>query len=154
MKPFLATLLFMLATLAHAEPAKFVYTVIWVKDVRASVKFYSEVFALKTKTIQEMPGFTWAELDTGSTTLGLSSLSETKLLFPGGVTPNDPARPPSVIQVSFAVADVQAAYDRGLKAGARGLAAPKKQPWGQTIARLRDPDGVLISIVDQPPAAK
>ncbi|WP_244142078.1 glyoxalase/bleomycin resistance/dioxygenase family protein [aff. Roholtiella sp. LEGE 12411] len=39
------------------------------------------------------------------------------------------------------------AYIRAIGAGAKGLDAPKKQPWGQTVARICDLNGVLVSLV-------
>ncbi len=36
---------------------------------------------------------------------------------------------------------------KALGAGAKPLDAPKRQPGGQTIARVRDINGVLVSLV-------
>ena len=54
-----------------------------------------------------------------------------------------------LIQISFITLDVATAYMRALGAGAKTLDAPKRQPWGQTIARVRDINGVLVSLVSE-----
>jgi uncharacterized glyoxalase superfamily protein PhnB len=50
------------------------------------------------------------------------------------------------MEIGFTVADVQAAYDRAIAAGARALAAPATKPWGQTVAYVRCPDGTLVEL--------
>ncbi|WP_392531910.1 VOC family protein [Nostoc sp. C117] len=126
---------------------KFGYTVIWVDDVVKTVEFYEKAFGLVRRTIQDMGQFTWAEIETGSTTLAFSSTSEAQKLFPGGFHPNHPTQSPSLIQISFITPDVGSAYMRAIGAGAKALNAPIAQPWGQTIARVRDLNGVLVSLV-------
>ena len=126
---------------------KFGYTIIWVDDVEKTVEFYEKAFGLKRRTLQDMGHFTWAEMETGDTTLAFSSTSEAQTLFPHGFQPHDSAQPPALTQISFVTPDVATAYVRSIVAGAKGLHEPKKQPWGQTIARVRDPNGVLISLV-------
>ena len=39
-----------------------------------------------------------------------------------------------------------AAYARAVEAGAAPLAEPAVKPWGQTVAYVRDPDGVLVEL--------
>ena len=66
--------------------------------------------------------------------------------LPGGFQPADPLRPPSASEVGLATANVPAAFERAIRAGAVSVAAPKVKPWGQTVAYLRDPDGHLIEL--------
>ncbi len=126
---------------------KFGYTIIWVDDVVKTIEFYEKAFGFVRRTLRDMGHFTWAEIETGETTLAFSSTSEAQTLFPSGFHPNDPTQPPALVQISFITPDVATAYIRAVGAGAKGLDAPKKQPWGQTIARVRDPNGVLVSLV-------
>ncbi|NDJ20195.1 bleomycin resistance protein [Nostoc sp. B(2019)] len=126
---------------------KFGYTIIWVDDVVKTVEFYEKAFGFLRRTLQDMGQFIWAEIETGDTVLAFSSTSEAQMLFPGGFHPNDPTQPPALIQISFITPDVATAYIRAIGAGAKGLDAPKKQPWGQTVARVRDLNGVLVSLV-------
>jgi predicted enzyme related to lactoylglutathione lyase len=126
---------------------KFGYTVIWVDDVVKTVEFYEKAFGLVRRTLLDKGQSIWAEIETGNTTLAFSSTREAQNLFPGGFHPNDPAQSPSLIQISFITPDVGSAYMRAIGAGAKALDAPKSQPGGQTIARVRDPNGVLVSLV-------
>jgi len=48
--------------------------------------------------------------------------------------------------VAFACDDVAAAYDRALAAGATAITEPTQKPWGQTVAYVRDRDGVIVEL--------
>ncbi|MEH2257267.1 VOC family protein [Nostoc sp.] len=126
---------------------KFGYTVIWVDDVVKTVEFYEKAFGLVHRTLQDKGQSIWAEIETGNTTLAFSSSSEAQKLFSGGFHANDPTQPPPLIQISFITPDVGSAYMRAIGAGAKTLDAPKSQPGGHTIARVRDLNGVLVSLV-------
>ncbi|WP_138506364.1 VOC family protein [Nostoc sp. PA-18-2419] len=127
---------------------KFGYTVIWVDDVVKTVEFYEKAFGLVRRTLVDKGHFIWAEIETGNTTLAFSSSSEAHKLFPSGFHPNEATQPPTLIQISFITPDVGSAYMRAIGAGAKTLDAPKTQPGGQTIARVRDLNGVLVSLVN------
>ncbi|MHC5732218.1 MAG: VOC family protein, partial [Nostoc sp.] len=99
------------------------------------------------RTLEDRGHFIWAEIETGNTTLAFSSSSEAQKLFPGGFHANDATQPPALIQISFITPDVGSAYMKAIGAGAKGLDAPKDQHGGQTIARVRDLNGVLVSLV-------
>jgi catechol 2,3-dioxygenase-like lactoylglutathione lyase family enzyme len=47
------------------------YTILYVPDVRASLRFYEQAFGLSTKFLHEVGDF--GELDTGSTSLAFCS---------------------------------------------------------------------------------
>ncbi|BAY64350.1 glyoxalase/bleomycin resistance protein/dioxygenase [Calothrix brevissima NIES-22] len=126
---------------------KFGYTVIWVDDVIKTVEFYEKAFGLVQRAIKEQNQFTWAEMETGETTIAFSSINEAESLFHQGFYANDIIQAPALIQISFITPDVATAYMKALGAGAKPLDAPKRQPWGQTIARVRDINGVLVSLV-------
>ena len=51
-------------------------------------------------------------------------------------------------QVAFAVADLDAAHDRAVAAGARVVHAPRPQPWGRS-ARYADPDGNVVELTQR-----
>jgi predicted enzyme related to lactoylglutathione lyase len=51
-------------------------------------------------------------------------------------------------QIAFRVADIDAAHERAVKAGAEVLHNPKPQPWGMS-ARYRDFDGNIIELTQQ-----
>lgn len=123
---------------------QFAYTILYVPDVRRAVEFYEQAFGLTRRFIAE-EGY-YAELDTGGTTLSFSSLEFARQNFPEGVRPHDPAQAPAAVEVAFTTADVPAAFQRAVAAGAQPLVEPNQKPWGQTVAYVRDPDGILIEI--------
>lgn len=125
------------------------YTVIWVDDVVKTVEFYEKAFGLVRRAVQDTGKFISAEIEIGGSTLAFSSTSEAETLFPGGFRANDPAQPPALIQISLITPDVATAYMRAIGAGAKPLDAPKNQPGGKTLARVRDPNGVLVALVNK-----
>jgi lactoylglutathione lyase len=66
--------------------------------------------------------------------------------LPGGFHENDPAEPPAGVEIAFVAEDVGAAFRSALEAGATKVAEPKTKLWGQTVAYVRDPDGVLVEL--------
>lgn len=49
-------------------------------------------------------------------------------------------------EISFLTKDVNRSLEAALKAGAELITAPEPKPWGQTIAYVRDFNGILIEI--------
>jgi catechol 2,3-dioxygenase-like lactoylglutathione lyase family enzyme len=58
----------------------------------------------------------------------------------------DRANPPAGIEIGFTTDDVVATFAQAVAAGAIALVEPREKPWGQTVAYVRDPDGVLVEI--------
>jgi lactoylglutathione lyase len=50
------------------------------------------------------------------------------------------------VEIALVVEDVEVAFRSALEAGATKEAEPKTKPWGQIVAYVRDPDGVLVEI--------
>lgn len=46
----------------------------------------------------------------------------------------------------FYVDDVDATYGRALEAGATSETEPTDMPWGERVAQVRDPDGLVINL--------
>lgn len=44
------------------------------------------------------------------------------------------------------VPNVEKAYKKAINEGAIPLVPPKEKPWGQTVAYVRDPNGILIEL--------
>ena len=123
---------------------KFAYTILYVRDVGRSLVFYESAFGLPRRFLHESGMY--GELDTGATTLAFASHEVAQSNLPDGFQPSDPARPPTASEVAFATADVPAAFERAVRAGAAGVAKPKTKPWGQTVAYVRDLDGHLVEL--------
>ncbi|MDP9436386.1 MAG: VOC family protein [Actinomycetota bacterium] len=58
--------------------------------------------------------------------------------------------PPAGLALWVQVRDVQAEYDRLEGAGVRVLREPRQESWGLVEARVADPDGVQIVLVEVP----
>ncbi|KAM3091588.1 VOC family protein [Phormidesmis sp. 146-35] len=123
---------------------KFSYTILYVKDVPQTIAFYEKAFGLKQRFVHESKQY--AEMETGGTTLSFAANELAKSNLPQGFLENDRSNPPAGIEVGFVADDVPAAYAYAIEAGAIAVVEPKVKPWGQTVAYVRDLDGVLIEI--------
>lgn len=119
------------------------YIIIYVPDVLAALTFYERAFNLTRHFLHESHDY--AELKTGQTRLAFASEA---LSRENGLTLsyNRSAQAAAAIELAFVTADVPAALTQALEHGA-SLAQPAKlKPWGQTVAWVRDPNGVLIEL--------
>ena len=122
------------------------YVILYVADVESSVAFYERAFGLARRFVS--PDGDYGELDTGGTTLAMAAaaLAASNLTTGGGYTALDPAAPPPGVSLTLLTADVPAALRRALEAGAVPYVDVHDMPWGQTVAYVRDPDGVLVEL--------
>lgn len=123
---------------------KFSYTILYVKDVAQSVAFYEKAFDLEQRFIHESGQY--AEMETGGTTLAFASNELAKSNLSHGFQENSLSNLPAGIEVGFVAEDVSAAFSRAVEAGAVAVVEPKVKPWGQTVAYVRDLDGILVEI--------
>lgn len=124
------------------------YTILYVQDVPRSVAFYEDAFGLERKFVHEAGMY--AEMDTGATTLSFASYGLAKSNLPGGFRENSPSTPPAGFEIAFITEDVRAAYDRALAVGAIPVAPPATKSWGQTVAFVRDKDGIVVELCSPP----
>lgn len=124
---------------------KFRYTLLYVQDVAASLRFYGKAFGLGTRFLAD--GGQYGELEVeGPVSLGFVGNAQAAGNLPDGFLANDPKSRPGGFEIGFVVDDVEAAFAKAVKAGAHPAAAPTAKPWGQTIAYVRDLDGVLVEL--------
>lgn len=123
---------------------RFGYAIAYVRDVRRAVEFYEAAFGLQRGYIA--PEGTYGEMATGETKLAFVADRQAEGLFEGTYRHNDPALEPAGFEFALVVDDLDGAYERAVAAGATPLAPPAIQPWGQRIAYLRDPDGLLVEL--------
>lgn len=123
---------------------KFGYTIIYVRDVAASLAFFEQAFGFKPSFLS--PGGEFGTLDTGATALGfcehataLGSVGQ-----PYVVAETSPM--PLGMEIGLLTDDVGAACARAVAAGATLLTPPTVKPWGQTVAYVRCPDGTLVEL--------
>jgi lactoylglutathione lyase len=119
------------------------YVILYVPNVSATVDFYEKAFGLQRRFLHESGQY--AEMETGATALAFAAEGMAKL---NGLTVrfNRPKEDAAAVEVALVTPDVEAAYERAVKAGARAAQPPKQKPWGQTVAYVRDPDGVLVEL--------
>ena len=120
------------------------YTMVYVKDVPRSVAFYEDAFGLRRRFVHEAG--LYAEMDTGSTILAFAANGLAKSNVPGGFRENNPHSLPAGFELAFVTDNVHAAYEQALAAGAFAVSAPTDKSWGQTVALVRDKDGILIEL--------
>jgi lactoylglutathione lyase len=123
---------------------KFAYTILYVKDVKKTLKFYSKAFGFAQKFIT--PDNSYGELAVGETTLSFAATTLAKSNLKKGFQESSPSKKPFGIEIGLTTDDVPKTVKAALKAGATLTEAPKKKPWGQEVAYVRDPDGFLIEI--------
>ncbi len=120
------------------------YTIVYVPDVAASLTFFEKAFGLKRRFLHDSG--TYGELQTGETTLAFAAHELGDLSYPGGhVKASDSAKPLG-IEIVLVTEDVVTAHAHALRHGASDLASPVRKPWGQFVAYLRAPDGMLIEL--------
>jgi lactoylglutathione lyase len=117
---------------------RFGYTILYVQDVEASVEFYERAFGLERRLLHESGEY--AELETGATALAFAS----RELAAQNVAGLDPGS--AGFEVCLVTEDVATAFARAVEAGAAAVIEPATKPWGQDVAYVRDPDGVLVEI--------
>jgi catechol 2,3-dioxygenase-like lactoylglutathione lyase family enzyme len=121
-----------------------------VKDVEASRAFWADGLGITFNEIA--PGY-WATDDLrGVKHFGLWPLSEAaEACFGTNTWPADIPEPNSALELDVESADAVAPAAAEMTArGYRLLVGPKEEPWGQTVARLLSPEGILVGIVYTP----
>jgi lactoylglutathione lyase len=119
------------------------YAIIYVADVTATAAFYTAAFGLTCRF--QTPEADYAEMETGAATL---SFARDDLAGSHGFSyaPNRADLPAAGIEICLLCDDVPAAFDHAITQGARVAAAPQVKLWGQTVAYLRDINGVLVEL--------
>ncbi|MEM7738941.1 MAG: alpha/beta hydrolase fold domain-containing protein [Deinococcota bacterium] len=121
----------------------FGHTMIHVADVEVAVAWYRKVFGFKVKFMTDDKAY--AELSSGTTTLAFSVNDLEKSKY-GVFNENDLTKLPGGFHLTFEVKDLDSVYKSALDNGAVNISEPQAQPWGARVARLRDPNGVLLAI--------
>lgn len=120
------------------------YVVLVVDDLERSLAFYVGRLGLH---LGHRAG-PYAQLHTGRSRVALyerGALAERL-----AQTLRAPGREAPGFVLGFKVEDVDAAWEELRAAGVEGVMAPREQPWGQRSAHLRDPDGHLLELIEEP----
>ena len=124
------------------------YVIFYVKNIPDLLVFYKQAFNLSPSFVHESGHF--AELISGVITLAFRSEAMAASSLPQEFQSNRLSSPLQAFEVSFHTKDVNAVYERAIKAGATNIALPHIKPWGQKAANVRDPAGILIEITEHP----
>jgi len=122
---------------------KYSYTIMYVKQVEATVAFYESAFGFERKFIT--PEEDYAELISGDTTLAFAAVELAQMNLSQGFTTVNKDRVMG-IELGFVVEDVEYAVQRAVAAGASIYEPVKVKPWGQTVAYVTDCNGFLIEL--------
>lgn len=125
---------------------RFGYTIIFVEDVERTVEFYERAFGLSRRNVTPL----FAQMETAGVTLAFGANRNERQELPIPFRENTLESDPAGFQISLVAEDVEAAYAKAVEAGAVAVVKPHVMPWGQTISRVRDLNGVLVSIVSPP----
>jgi lactoylglutathione lyase len=117
---------------------RFGYTILYVGDVEASVDFYERAFGLERRLLHDSGEY--AELETGATALAFASRELAGQNVPGLDSGT------AGFEVCLVTEEVAGAFARAVDAGADAVSEPATKPWGQEVAYVRDPDGVLVEL--------
>ena len=93
---------------------QFGYTILYVEDVPKTIAFYEAAFGFARRFVHEAGDY--GELDTGATALAFSSL---RLMAELGKNPQRASADAPSFEIAFTTADVAAAVQRAVDAGAR-----------------------------------
>lgn len=123
---------------------KFAYAIHYVQDVEKTVSFYEKAFGLTRKLVT--PDGSYGELSTGQTTLSFATVALAGSNLPDGFQVSHLSNKPFGIELGFTTAQVEETLAAAVAAGAVVVAPSRTKPWGQVVAYVRDPDGLLIEI--------
>jgi len=122
---------------------RFGHTIFYVHDVKKTVEFYEKAFGISRQFIDETGQY--AQMETGSTVLGFASLALAKQNLKRDFRPLS-KNELFGCEISFLTRNLDKSIATALKAGAELIAPAEAKPWGQTIAYVRDLNGILIEI--------
>ena len=52
----------------------------------------------------------------------------------------------AAFEIGFVTKDVESAFNKAVKAGAKAVSKPSTKPWGQVVSYVRDCNGFLVEI--------
>ena len=120
------------------------YTILYVDDVPATLAAWQKAFGLALA--YEHEDGIYGELATGETTLSFAETEFGRGHFQDADTRAMFDRPPSRFEIGLVTEDVQSAYAQATAAGMTAINPPLEKPWGQTVAWVRDPNGILVEL--------
>jgi lactoylglutathione lyase len=124
--------------------AQFKYTILYVKDVVATVEFYTKAFGLETGFVT--PEADYGEVITGNTTLSFANLELGNSNIKSGFVESSIENKPFGIELAFVTENIEETWNQAISAGALILEPIVTKVWGQQVGYLQDPNGFLLEI--------
>lgn len=124
--------------------------IFYVENVEKTLAFFEKAFGLAREFID--PTGSYGQLKTGTTALGFASFELASQNLPSGYRRISPKELPGC-EISFTAKDVNKSLAHAVKSGAELIASAEEKPWGQTVAYVRDFNGILIEIASDMMAA-
>ena len=115
-------------------------TIIYVENVAETLAFFNTAFDLPTKFMDETG--VYGELDTGQTRLAFANWDFIQSNF----ETKHPTKKHGGFEIALAIEDIDGLVKKACQAGATLIAAPQQKPWGQTIAYVETPQGILVEL--------
>lgn len=120
------------------------YIIHYVSDVKASLEFYKTAFDFEIRFLS--PDGDYGELITGETSLAFASHALVGNQFKEGYVATCSGSKPPGVEIGLVTKNVESTVEKAILQGAQLVSAPQEKPWGQIVAYLRDPDGLLVEI--------
>ncbi len=123
---------------------QYAYTILYVKDVVKTIKFYENAFGFEKKFIT--PENDYGEIISGPTCIAFASIELGKANFSEGFTESTLNKKPFGIELAFTSSAVENLMKNAIKNGAKLLEKVVTKPWGQQVGYVRDINGFIIEI--------
>ena len=123
---------------------KYAYTILYVKDVAATISFYENAFGFAKKFAT--PENDYGEIISGETTIAFASVELANSNLKKGFIESQTSGKPFGIELGFTTETPQDLFDQAIKAGAIEVEKIITKPWGQQVGYLRDNNGFLIEV--------
>ena len=127
-------------------PVRELRLVVTARDYDHALRFYRDVLGLPQLAEFESPGGHVVLLDAGRATLEL--MDEVNAAWVDDVEVG--RRVAGLLRVAFRVDDTVAVTAAAEAAGAEVIGPPTAPPWGGLNARLEAPDGVQLTLFEEP----
>ena len=123
---------------------KYAYTILYVKDVTATIAFYEKAFGFVKKFVT--PENDYGEIISGETTIAFASIELANSNLKKGFIESKTSGKPFGIELGFTTDTPQDLFDQAIKVGAIEVEKIITKPWGQQVGYLRDNNGFLIEV--------
>jgi lactoylglutathione lyase len=124
--------------------AQFKYTILYFKDVVATVEFYTKAFGLETGFVT--PEADYGEVITSNTTLSFANLELGNSNIKSGFIQSIMDAKPFGIELAFVSENIEETWNQAISTGATVLESIQTKVWGQQVGYLRDSNGFLLEI--------